>query len=162
MTWVAVFNIPCDCRGFSLAWLLALIYEVDRVACRSVGLLYTRYRPSVRCKRSLKVEQQQKSMKAKSLWSSENNVPILLTTPSLTFRLWSSENQIVGVGSRSGRRNQSQCIFPRFVVDWFGSSASGSDSDNLVFIRSISGTVSDGVLSRIGTLFSLDHKLYAS
>ena len=30
-------------------------------------------------------------------------LPTPLTTPSLTFRLWSSENQIVGVGSRSGR-----------------------------------------------------------
>ena len=38
-----------------------------------------------------------------SLWSSENSVPIPLMTPSLTFRLWSSENQIVGVGSRSRR-----------------------------------------------------------
>ena len=51
-----------------------------------------------------------------SLWSSENSVPIPLMTPSLTFRLWSSENQIVGVGSRSGRINQSQCTFPRFVI----------------------------------------------
>ena len=42
-------------------------------------------------------------------------LPTPLTTPSLTFRLWSSENQIVGVGSRSGRINQSQCTFPRFV-----------------------------------------------
>ena len=36
-----------------------------------------------------------------SLWSSENSVPIPLMTPSLTFRVWSSENQIVRVGSRS-------------------------------------------------------------
>ena len=42
--------------------------------------------------------------------------PTPLTTPSLTFRSWSSENQIVGVGSRSGRINQSQCTFPRFVI----------------------------------------------
>ena len=40
-----------------------------------------------------------------------------LPNPSLTFRLGSSENQIVGVGSRSGRINQSQSTFPRFVVD---------------------------------------------
>ena len=39
-----------------------------------------------------------------------------LTTPSLTFSLWSDENQIVGVGSRRGRINQSQCAFPRFVI----------------------------------------------
>ena len=43
-------------------------------------------------------------------------LPTPLTTPSLTFRLWSSENQIVGVGSRSGRISQSECTFPRFVI----------------------------------------------
>ena len=53
-----------------------------------------------------------------SLWSSENSVPIPLMTPSLTFRLWSSENQIVGVGSRSGRTKP---ITKRVNVhcDWF-------------------------------------------
>ena len=35
---------------------------------------------------------------------------------SLTFLLWSSENQIVGVGSRSRGINQSQCTFPCFVI----------------------------------------------
>ena len=43
-------------------------------------------------------------------------LPTPLTTPSLTFRLWSSENRIVVVGSRSWRTNQSQCTFPRFVI----------------------------------------------
>ena len=43
-------------------------------------------------------------------------LPTLLTTPSLAFCLWSSENQIVRVGSRSGRINQSQCTFPCFVI----------------------------------------------
>ena len=43
-------------------------------------------------------------------------LPTPLTTPSLTFRLWSSENQIVGVGSRSGRINQWQCTFPCFAI----------------------------------------------
>ena len=33
----------------------------------------------------------------------ENSAPIPLTTPSFTFCLWSSENQIVGVRSRSRR-----------------------------------------------------------
>ena len=34
-----------------------------------------------------------------------------------TFRsVGSSENRIVGVGSRSGRINQSQCTFPRFMI----------------------------------------------
>ena len=34
---------------------------------------------------------------------------------SLTFPLWSSDNQIVGVGRRSGRKNHSQCTFSCFV-----------------------------------------------
>ena len=87
-------------------------------------------------------------------------LPTPLTTPSLTFRLWSSENRIVVVGSRSWRTNQSQCTFPRFVIGlvlllllptstiWF----------SLYHKRN----VSDGVVSGIGTLLSLDHKLDAS
>ena len=47
-------------------------------------------------------------------------------------RLRSRENQIVGVGSRSGRINQSQCTFPCFVIG-FSSSAPTCDSVNLVF-----------------------------
>ena len=43
-------------------------------------------------------------------------LPTPLPTLSLTFRLWSSENQIVGVGSRSRRINQPQCMFPCFVI----------------------------------------------
>ena len=43
-------------------------------------------------------------------------LPTPLTTLSLNFRLWSRENQIVGVGSRRGRINQSQCTFPRPVI----------------------------------------------
>ena len=40
---------------------------------------------------------------------------------------------------------------------WFGSSA----SDNLVLLDH-KRNVSDGVVSGIGTLFSVDHKVYAS
>ena len=88
------------------------------------------------------------------------NVSIPLTTPSLTFRLWSGENQIVGVGRRNGRINQSQCSFPRFVIGlvlplllptW-----------TIWFSLDHKRNVSEGVVSGIGTLFSLDHKLYAS
>ena len=87
-------------------------------------------------------------------------LPIPLMTKSLTFPLWSSENQIVGVESRSGRINQSQGTFPRFVIG--------------LVLRLLLPTptiwcsldhkrnVGDGVVSGIGTLFSLDHKLYAS
>ena len=81
---------------------------------------------------------------------------IPLTTPSLRFRLWSSENQIVGVGNRSGRINWSKCTFPHFVLPpllptltiWF----SPDHKHNL----------SDRVVKEIGTLFSLDRTLYAS
>ena len=87
-------------------------------------------------------------------------LPTPLTTPSLTLCLRSSENQIVGAGSRSGRINRSQCTFPRFVI-------------GLVFLLLLptltiwfsldhTRNVSDGVISGIGTLFSLDHKLYDS
>ena len=101
-------------------------------------------------------------------WSGENSVPILLTTPSLTFHLWSSENQIVGFRSRSSLRKHpfllrsSQNVpsdeegrkngcFHRLkqkwkdkpitmhihkLLDWFSSSASASESNNLVFTRS--------------------------
>ena len=47
------------------------------------------------------------------------------------------------------------------LCDWFSSSASASDSDNLVFTYH-KRNVSDVVVRGIGTLFSLDHKLYAS
>ena len=43
-------------------------------------------------------------------------LPTPLTTPLLTFRLWSSENQIVGVVSRGGRINESQCTFLRIII----------------------------------------------
>ena len=84
----------------------------------------------------------------------------LLTTLSLTFRLWSSENQIVRVQSRSGRINQSQCTFPRFVI--------GLGLPLLLLTLKIwfsldqKQNVSDTVVSGIRMLFSLDHKLYAS
>ena len=42
--------------------------------------------------------------------------PTPLTFPSLMFRLCCSENQIVGVESRSGGINKSQCTFPRFLI----------------------------------------------
>ena len=56
--------------------------------------------------------------------------------------------------------NQSQCTFPRFVI--------GSVLLLLLLTPTIwfsldhKQNVSDGVVSRIGTLFSLDHKLYTS
>ena len=83
-----------------------------------------------------------------------------LTTPSLTFRLWSSENQIVRVGSRSRRINQSQITFPRFVIGLVLLLL--HPTPTICFSLDHKQNVSDGVVSRIGTLFSLDHTLYAS
>ena len=79
------------------------------------------------------------------------------TTPLLTFRLWSTENQIVGVGSRSGRINQS---FPRFVIGLVVLLL--LPTPTIWFSLDHKRNVSDGVVSGIGTLFSLDHKLYTS
>ena len=83
-----------------------------------------------------------------------------LPTQSLTFRLGSSENQIVGVGSRSGRINQSQSTFLRFVVVL--DLLLLLPSDNLVFTMDHKRNVSNGVVSGIRTLFSLDHKRKAT
>ena len=83
-----------------------------------------------------------------------------LTTPSLTFRLWSSENQIFGVGSRSGRINQSQCTFPRFVVGLVLPLL--LPTPKIWFSLDHERNVRDGVVRGIGTLFSRHHKLYAS
>ena len=58
------------------------------------------------------------NQKARSLWSGENSVLTPLTTLSLTFRLWSSENQIVGVGSRS-RRTKPITKHRNVHCDWF-------------------------------------------
>ena len=48
------------------------------------------------------------------------------------------------------------------MIGFTGSSASASDSDNLVVSLDHKRKVSDGVVSGVGTLFSLDQKLYAS
>ena len=59
-----------------------------------------------------------------------------ITTLALTFCLWSSENQIVRVGNRVRRINQSQWTFPPFVIGEVLPLLHASDSDNLVFTRS--------------------------
>ena len=61
---------------------------------------------------------QSHNQKPKSLWSGENSILTPLTTLSLTFHLWSSENQIVGVGSRS-RRTKPITKHGNVHCDWF-------------------------------------------
>ena len=76
-----------------------------------------------------------------------------LPTPPLTFRLWSSENQIAGVGKRSERIKQSQCTFPRFVIGLVFPLLLASSTIQFTLDRN------DGVVSGITTLFSLDRKV---
>jgi len=63
--------------------------------------------------------------------------------------------QIVGVGSRSGRINQSQCTFHCFVI--------GLDlllplpTPTICFSLDHKPNISGGVIRGIRTLFSLDH-----
>ena len=59
--------------------------------------------------------------------------------------------------------NQSQSTHAPTLCDYFSSSTSASDSDNLVLTTSNEKrNVNDGVVRGIGTLFSLDSKPYAS
>ena len=67
---------------------------------------------------------------------------------------------MIGVGSRSGRINQSQCTFPPFVIGLVPLLL--LPTPRIWFSLDHKGNVSDGVVSGMGTLFSLDHKLYAS
>ena len=73
--------------------------------CSGTGKMYQSYK-DVRLKAGFhkrRSRSQSCNQKARNLWSGENSVPTPLTTLSLTFGLSSSENQIVGVGSRSRR-----------------------------------------------------------
>ena len=88
------------------------------------------------------------------------SLPTPLTTLLLTFRLWSGENQIVGVGSRSGRIRQSECTFPCFVIGLVLLLL--LPTPTIWFSLDHKRNVSDGVVNGIRTLFSLDHKLYVS
>ena len=86
-------------------------------------------------------------------------VPV--TSPLLfRFRLWSSENQLVGVGSRSRRINQSQCTSPRSVIGLV--LPLQLVTPTIWFSPDHKWNISYGVVSGIRTLFSLHHKLYAS
>ena len=72
----------------------------------------------------------------------------------------SSENQIVGVRSRSGRISQSECMFPHFVFCLVLLLL--LPSPTIWFSLDHKRKGSDGVVSGIGMLFLLDHKLYPS
>ena len=67
---------------------------------------------------------------------------------------------MVGVGSRSGRISQSQCTFPRFEIGFVLLLLLATPT--IWFSLDHKRNVSDRVVSGIGTLLSLDHKLYAS
>ena len=67
---------------------------------------------------------------------------------------------MVGVGGRSGTINQSKCTFPRFVIGLVLSLL--LPIPTIWFSLDHKRNVSDGVVSGMGTLFSLDHKVYAS
>ena len=78
----------------------------------------------------------------------------------LLFRLWSRENQIVGVRSRSGRtKSITKC--GNVHCDWFVLLLLLS-TPTTWFSLDHKRNVSNWVVSGIGTLFSLDHKLHAS
>ena len=68
--------------------------------------------------------------------------------------------KIVGVGSRRGRISQSDCTFPLFVIGLVLLLLLATPT--IWFSLDHKRNVSDGVVSGIGTLFSPDHKLYAS
>ena len=66
----------------------------------------------------------------------------------------SSENQIVGVGSRGGRINQSRCTLPYFVIDLVLLLLLATPIDLV-----LTWPVNDGVVSGIRTLFLSYHKV---
>ena len=86
--------------------------------------------------------------------------PTPRTNPLLMFCLWSIENQIVGVGSRSERINQSQCTFPWFVIGLVLLLL--LPTQTIWFSLHHKRNVSKRIISRIWTLFSPNHKLYPS
>ena len=68
--------------------------------------------------------------------------------------------QIVGVVRRSGRINQSQCMFPHFVIGLVLLLL--LPTPTVWFSPDHKRDISNGVISRLRMLFSLDHKLYTS
>ena len=59
-------------------------------------------------------------------------LPTPLTTPSLTFRLWSSETRLSESNAETGKDKPITIHVPT-LCDWFSSSASACDCDDLVF-----------------------------
>ena len=74
--------------------------------------------------------------------------------------LGSAYDLVIGVGSRGGRINQSQCTFPRIVIGLFFWRLLPTPTN--WFSLDHKRNVSDGVVSGMETLFSVDYKLYAS
>ena len=104
------------------------------------------------------------SHKCNGIWVSRIRafpfLPTLLMALLLLFRLWSREKQIVGVWSRSGR-NKPITKCGKVHCDWFVLLLLLS-TPTIWFSLDHKRNVSNWVVSGIGTLFSLDHKLHAS
>ena len=67
--------------------------------------------------------------------------------------------QTLCYGIESAHIRESIIMHVHTLCEWFSSSASASDSDYIWFALDHKRNVGDGVVSGIGTLFSLDHKL---
>ena len=80
-----------------------------------------------------------------------------------TIRLVFTSDRVgvgVGFGNRSGRKNQSESTFPRFVIS-LGFPLL-LPTPTIWFSLDHKRNVNDGVVRGIGMLFSLDHKRYVS
>ena len=87
----------------------------------------------------------------------KQHASLIIRTIRLVF---TSDGAGVGFGSRSGRINQSESTFPRFVIS-LGFPLL-LPTPTIWFSLDHKRNVSDGVVRGIGMLFSLDHKRYAS
>ena len=94
-------------------YLKAQVFISDRVGMvsRVIRVLLTLWKSKVSCKWSYKLNRIGIGRIRTFPFSFDSAYDSVAS-----FRLWPSENQIVRVGSGSGRINQSQCKFPHFVI----------------------------------------------
>ena len=132
---------------------LRLVFTIDGVGVRVSGIIGASTYDLVK----MKYWSHYKCNKDQSVSISSNFAYMALL---LLFRLWSRENQIVGVRSRSGRtKSITKC--GNVHCDWFVLLLLLS-TPTTWFSLDHKRNVSNWVVSGIGTLFSLDHKLHAS